>query len=307
MKIYKNMMETIGDTPLVRLCNIEKEFSLDCALYAKLERCNPTGSIKDRIAKSMIISALKTGVLKQGGLVIEATSGNTGIGLAAVCASLGLRLAIYMPENASKERVQMMKAYGAEVLLTPLKEGMNGSIKASLERKNIEPGSYIPSQFSNASNPLAHYEGTGPEIYRDLDGDIDCFVASFGTGGTLSGTARFLKEKNKNIHIVGLEPEGSPFASKHIAGPHKIQGIGAGFLPETLHLNYVDEILLVSDEDAYASTNLLARKEGYLCGISSGANLWGAIQLARSKKYHSIVTVFPDGGERYLSVKGLYE
>lgn len=307
MNVKENVLDVIGNTPLIRLKNIEREYDLSSRLFAKLERCNPTGSIKDRIAKEMILDALKEGKITKESILIEPTSGNTGIGLAAVAASLGMKIIIFMPENASKERVLMMKAFGAEVILTPKELGMGGSVKMAVEKEKTIKGSFIVGQFDNPNNNLAHYKGTGPEIYRDLDGMVDAYVASFGTGGTLTGTARFLKEKNPNILVVGLEPASSPLVSEGKAGPHKIQGIGANFIPKDLEMKYVDKVISISDEDAYYFTRLLTKKEGLLCGISSGCNLAGVISIAKANENKNIVTIFPDNGERYLSVEGLYE
>lgn len=306
MNIKKDIIDCIGNTPLIRLANIEKEYSLTSHLYAKLERNNPTGSIKDRIAKEMLLDALKEGRITKSSLLIEPTSGNTGIGLAAVAASLGMKIVIFMPSNASKERVLMMKAFGAEVILTPAEEGMEGSVARAKDKENSNPGSFVVGQFDNPNNNLAHYKTTGPEIFNDLDGEVDAFVASFGTGGTLTGTARFLKEKKPSVLVVGLEPASSPLLSTGKAGPHKIQGIGANFIPRNLDRRYVDKIIDVSNEEAYSFTRLLARKEGLLCGISSGCNVAGAIMVASSLDNKNVVTVLPDNGERYLSVEGLF-
>jgi cysteine synthase A len=308
MDVKDSVLDLVGNTPMLRLHHIEKECHLSASLFAKVERDNPTGAIKDRIAKEMILDALKEKKITSSSLIIEPTSGNTGIGLAMVCASLGLKLIIYMPDNCSIERIKMMRAFGADVRLTPGKFGMKGAIEEANKLASANPNSFVPSQFSNPANPLAHYKTTGPEIYQQLDGNIDVFVASFGTGGTLSGIAKYLKEQNPHIYVVGLEPFSSPFISKGQTGPHKIQGIGAGFAPSTLNLKYVDEVLTIKDEDAYTYTSLLAKKEGLFCGISSGANLYGEILLAKRKVFlhKNIVTVLPDNGERYLSVEGLY-
>ena len=309
MDIKENALEAIGNTPLVHLGKIEKEFGLEARLYAKLERCNPTGSIKDRISKEMILNALEEGKINKNTVIIEPTSGNTGIGLAMVCATLGMKAVIFMPESASRERVLMMKAFGAEVRLTPAKEGMSGAVKRAKELAASVPSAFIPDQFGNKVNSLAHYKTTGPEIERQLDGHIDVFVASFGTGGTLTGTGRFLKEKHPSIRIVGLEPFSSPFITEGKAGPHKIQGIGAGFKPDVLDLSYVDAVYAVTDQQAYEFTKHLCRIEGLFCGISSGCNLYGAVVEGKKKenKGKTIVTVLPDDGERYLSVEGLYD
>lgn len=309
MNYKSSVIEAIGNTPLIELSNIENDYSLKARIFAKLERSNPTGSIKDRAAKEMILGALEKGQIKRNTLIIEPTSGNTGIGLACICASLSLRLAIYMPSSCSAERIKMMRALGAEVVLTPAEKGMAGAIAEANARSQKEKGSFIPSQFDNPDNSLAHYKTTGPEIYSALEGRVDIFVASFGTGGTLSGIARFLKERNPSLWAVGLEPATSPFVSEGKKGAHLIQGIGAGFKPRVLEMKYVDEILRVSDGEAYARTRELARKEGLLVGISSGCNLAGALSLAsrEENKGKNIVTVFPDNGERYLSVEGLYD
>jgi len=307
---YKNsVIDAIGSTPMIKLNRIMTKHNLKANIFAKMERTNPTGSIKDRIAKEMILDGFKEKKINSDTLIIEPTSGNTGIGLACVCASLGLKLYIFMPSNCSIERVKMMKGMGAEVTLTPAALGMAGSVKASEELAKKNPNSFIPSQFDNPNNSLAHYKTTGPEIYAQLDGKIDVFTASFGTGGTLTGISQYLKEKNPNIKTYGLEPKSSPLLTKGITGPHKIQGIGANFQPKVLNLKYVDGIIDVSDEEAYFYTKELARSEGMLCGISSGCNLFGALTLAMKKENYgkNIVTVLPDNGERYLSVEGLYE
>lgn len=302
----KTMIDVIGNTPLVRLKNLEKEFGLESRLYAKLERSNPTGSIKDRAAKQMMLGAMERGEVKQDTLIIEPTSGNTGIGLAAICASLGLKLVIFMPSNCSIERVKMMKAFGADVRL--VKEGgMAECVKEAKELALSNPNSFVPSQFDNPDNALAHYKTTGPEIYDQLDGKVDYFVSAFGTGGTLTGVSHFLKEKIPSLISVGVEPAGSPFVSEGKKGPHKIQGIGAGFKPSVLDLSYVDRVETATDEDAYEFARLLARKEGLFCGISSGANVAISVKLAKENPGKIIATVLPDDGERYLSVEGLYE
>ena len=302
----KTMIDVIGNTPLVRLKNLEKEFGLESRLYAKLERSNPTGSIKDRAAEQMMLGAMERGEVKQDTLIIEPTSGNTGIGLAAICASLGLKLVIFMPSNCSIERVKMMKAFGADVRL--VKEGgMAECVKEAKELALSNPNSFVPSQFDNPDNALAHYKTTGPEIYDQLDGKVDYFVSAFGTGGTLTGVSHFLKEKIPSLISVGVEPAGSPFVSEGKKGPHKIQGIGAGFKPSVLDLSYVDRVETATDEDAYEFARLLARKEGLFCGISSGANVAISVKLAKENPGKIIATVLPDDGERYLSVEGLYE
>ena len=300
------LLDVIGNTPLVRLKNIEEEFHLSAKLYAKLERCNPTGSIKDRAAKGMILEAQKEGKINDDTLIIEPTSGNTGIGLAAICASLGLKLILFMPSNCSLERLKIMRAYGAECRLIE-EGGMEGCIKAANALAQENPNSFIPQQFENEANMEAHYQSTGPEIEKALEGNIDIFLATFGTGGTLSGVSKYLKEKHPTVKMVGIEPEGSPFVSQGIKGPHKIQGIGAGFKPSILHLEYIDEVRTVSDKEAYEFASLLARKEGYFVGISSGAALASAVKLAQENPGKRIVTIFPDNGERYLSVPGLFD
>ena len=305
MKDY-SMLDLIGNTPIVRLKNIEKEFSLCCKLYAKLERCNPTGSIKDRIAKEMILSALEEGKINKDTLIIEPTSGNTGIGLAAICATLGMKAIIYMPSNCSIERVNMMKAFGAECRL--VKEGgMSACIEEAKKLHQEVSNSFIPFQFENENNWIAHYKTTGPEIYSQLDGNIDYFISAFGTGGTLTGTSKYLKEKKNDVISIGVEPETSAVITTGKKGPHKIQGIGAGFKPEVLDLNVVDKVVTCSDEDAYEFTRLLAKKEGLFVGISSGANVATAVKIAKENKDKVIVTVLPDDGERYLSVTGLFD
>jgi len=308
MDIKENVLESIGNTPIIHLNRIKSIFGLKADIFVKLERCNPTGSIKDRIAREMILDALDSGLINKDTVIIEPTSGNTGIGLASVCASLGLKLVIYMPDSCSIERVKMMRALGAEIKTTPGSLGMQGSILAAKERAKEEKSSFIPSQFDNKNNSLAHYKTTGPEIYSQMDGKIDLFVASFGTGGTLTGISRYLKEKNSLIKTIGLEPFSSPVITKGEKGPHKIQGIGAGFKPGVLELDYVDEVKTVKDEDAYFFTKLLAQKEGLFCGISSGANLFGCVEEAKlvENQGKNIVTVLPDDGERYLSVDGLF-
>lgn len=309
MEICENVMEAVGHTPLIRLGRIKEALGLKADILAKLERSNPTGSVKDRAAKQMILDAFESGKLKKGGTLVEPTSGNTGIGLAAMCAALDLKLVIFMPENCSKERILMMRGMGAEVILTPAKEGMSGAVRRSDEYLSSHPGSLLAGQFSNLSNPKAHYLTTGPEIWQQTDGKLDIFATGFGTGGTISGVARFLKEKNPAIKIVGMEPAGSPFVTEHRAGAHKIQGLGAGFVPGTLDLKCLDEVLEITDEEAYRCTRLLWKKEGLFVGISSGCSLAGAIKLAQRAENEgkTIVIVLPDDGERYLSVEGLYE
>ena len=304
---YKHgFVDLVGSTPLVRLERMEKEFHLKCRLFAKYERNNPTGSIKDRIAKEILLNALERKEINQDTVIVEPTSGNTGTGLCAVAASLGLKAVIFMPSSMSVERRKMMTAFGAEIVLTDAKAGMPGAIAAAKEFASKTPNSYIPGQFDNLDNSLAHYKTTGPEIYRDLDGNVDVFLAGFGTGGTITGTSRYLKEQKKDILTIGIEPEESPVISKGVKGPHKIQGIGAGFKPAVLDLTYVDKVVTVPSEKAYEFARLLARKEGLFCGISSGANVYEAVEIAKTMEDKNIVTVLPDNGERYLSVEGLF-
>ena len=302
-KIYTAADQLIGHTPLLELSHIEKEEQLPAHVIAKLEYFNPAGSVKDRIAKKMIDDAEAKGLLKEGSVIIEPTSGNTGIGLAAVAAAKGYRIIIVMPETMSVERRQLMKAYGAELVLSEGAKGMKGAIAKADELAKEIPNSFIPGQFVNPANPQAHIETTGPEIWEDTDGKVDIFVAGVGTGGTVTGVGEFLKEQNPEIKVVAVEPATSPVLSKGQAGPHKIQGIGAGFIPETLDMEIYDEILTVTDDDAYQACRELARREGVLCGISSGAALSAAKELAVKPAYQgkTIVALFPDGGERYLS------
>lgn len=302
--IASSILETIGHTPLVRLENIEREYGLPYSLYAKLERFNPTGSIKDRTAYYLIKEAKRKLDLPEGGLVIEPTSGNTGIGLAMVCAVLGHPLHIYMPSSASKERIQMMEAYGAKVILTPGQEGMKGAVEAAKKELASTPGSFLAGQFDNPDNALAHYETTGPEIVEQLDGKIDALIASIGTGGTITGIARYFKEKAILAKIIGVEPTESPLLTKGYAGPHLIQGIGANFIPKVLDRSLLDEVIDIASADAYEGTRILAKKEGILAGISSGSALMAAL---KSDLKGNVVVILPDNGERYLSVKGLYE
>ena len=306
-RIYTSMEELVGNTPLVELTKLEKEFGLYAKLYAKVESFNPGGSVKDRAAKQMLDDAEDKGLLKPGSVIVEPTSGNTGIGLAMIGVARGYRVIIVMPETMSMERKLLMKAYGAELYLTDGKEGMSGSIKKAKELAKEIPNSFLPNQFSNPSNPKAHMLSTAPEIWRDTDGKVDIFVAGVGTGGTISGVGAFLKEKNPDIKIVGVEPKSSPVLSGGISGTHKIQGIGAGFVPDALDREVLDEVITVSDEDAFEIGNLLGKKEGILSGISSGAALFGAIQVAKRPENSGkhIVVLFPDTGERYLST-GLY-
>lgn len=303
MKIYKNVTELIGRTPLMELSNIEKNEGLNTRILAKLEYFNPAGSAKDRVAASMIDDAEKKGLLGKGSVIIEPTSGNTGIGLAAAAASKGYRLIITMPETMSVERRNLMKAYGAELVLTEGSKGMQGAIDKANELAAEIPGSYIPSQFTNPANPAAHLKTTAPEIWEDTDGKVDIFVAGVGTGGTISGVGAYLKLKNPEIRIVAVEPKDSPVLSEGKAGAHKIQGIGAGFVPDTLNTEIYDEVITVDHDDAYALGKAVARTEGVLVGISSGAALWAAVQLAKRPENAGkiIVALLPDSGERYLS------
>ena len=303
MKTYKKITDLIGGTPLLELVNLENAHELGATLLAKLEYFNPAGSVKDRIAKAMIDDAEAKGLLKEGSVIIEPTSGNTGIGLASVAASRGYRLIITMPETMSIERRNLMKAYGAELVLTDGSKGMKGAIAKADELAQEIPNSFIPSQFTNPANPAIHEKTTGVEIWDDTDGKVDIFVAGVGTGGTISGTGAYLKSKNPNIKVVAVEPKSSPVLSEGTAGPHKIQGIGAGFVPETLNTNIYDEIIPVSNEDAFETGRVIARTEGVLVGISSGAAVWAAIQLAKrpENKGKTIVALLPDTGERYLS------
>ena len=303
MKTYKKITDLIGGTPLLELVNLENAHELGATVLAKLEYFNPAGSVKDRIAKAMIDDAEAKGLLKEGSVIIEPTSGNTGIGLASVAASRGYRLIITMPETMSIERRNLMKAYGAELVLTDGSKGMKGAIAKADELAQEIPNSFIPSQFTNPANPAIHEKTTGVEIWDDTDGKVDIFVAGVGTGGTISGTGAYLKSKNPNVKVVAVEPKSSPVLSEGTAGPHKIQGIGAGFVPETLNTNIYDEIIPVSNEDAFETGRAIARTEGVLVGISSGAAVWAAIQLAKrpENKGKTIVALLPDTGERYLS------
>ncbi|MBR6055580.1 MAG: cysteine synthase A [Bacilli bacterium] len=303
MKVYSKIIDTIGNTPLVELSNIEKKYGLKAKIIAKVERFNPGGSVKDRIAKAMIEKAEKEGLINEQTVLIEPTSGNTGIGLAMVAASKGLRIILTMPETMSMERRNLLKAYGAELVLTEGAKGMKGAIEKAESLAEEIPNSFIPSQFTNMANPNIHYLTTGPEIYADLDGEIDYFVAGVGTGGTLSGVGKYLKEKNPNIKAIAVEPETSPVLSKGTAGPHKIQGIGAGFVPETLDTSIYDEIITIGNEEAFEMGKESATVEGLLVGISSGAAIKAAIKLAQREenKGKTIVVLLPDTGERYLS------
>ena len=301
--LYHSVSELVGNTPLIELSGLERELGLRCRLLAKLESKNPAGSAKDRIAKNMLDSAEKSGLLQPGGTVIEPTSGNTGIGLAAIGASRGYRIIIIMPDTMSVERQKLMTAYGAELILTPGALGMAGCIEKAEDLKKTIPGSIIAGQFTNPANPEAHYLTTGPEIWKDSEGLIDCFAAGIGTGGTISGTGKYLKEKNPSIHIVGIEPADSPLISEGHAGPHKLQGIGANFIPDTFDRSVVDEIITVTTEEAYEAARMIARTEGLLVGISSGAALSAAIAVGKREEFagKTIAALLVDTGERYLS------
>ena len=302
-KIYKSADELIGKTPLLELTNIEKSLNLKAKILAKLEYFNPAGSVKDRIAKAMIDDAEASGKLKPGSVIIEPTSGNTGIGLASVAAARGYRIIIVMPETMSVERRQLMKAYGAERVLTEGAKGMKGAIAKAEELAAATPGSFIPGQFVNPANPKAHRESTGPEIYDDTDGKVDIFVAGVGTGGTVTGVGEYLKSKNPDVKVVAVEPASSAVLSTGVAGAHKIQGIGAGFVPDVLNTSVYDEIITVSNDDAFATGKLVGRSEGVLVGISSGAAVKAAIELAQRPENEgkTIVALLPDTGDRYLS------
>lgn len=303
--IYKKITDLVGKTPLMELCNYEKENNLSAKLIAKLECMNPAGSSKDRIAVKMIEEAEKQGILKKGSVIIEPTSGNTGIGLASAAAAKGYKVILTMPETMSVERRNLLKAYGAEIVLTEGSLGMNGAVAMAEELASLYENSFIPGQFVNPYNPQAHYETTGPEIWEDTEGKIDIFVAGIGTGGTISGTGKYLKEKNPHIKIVGIEPSDSPLITEGRSGSHKIQGIGANFIPETFDKNICDEIITIGAEDAFEAGRTLATKEGFLVGISSGAALHGAKLLAEREenKGKNIVVLLPDSGERYLSTE----
>ena len=302
-KIYKSSDELIGHTPLLELSHIEKEFNLEAKVIAKLEYFNPAGSVKDRVAKAMLDDAEAKGILKEGSTIIEPTSGNTGIGLASVAAARGYRVIIVMPDTMSVERRQLMKAYGAELVLSEGAKGMKGAIAKAEEIKATTPNSFIAGQFVNPANPKAHFEGTGPEIWEDTDGKVDIFVAGVGTGGTVTGVGQFLKSKNKDVKIVAVEPKSSAVLSTGVAGAHKIQGIGAGFVPDVLDTKVYDEIIAVENDDAFKTGRLVGVKEGVLVGISSGAALWAAIEVAKrpENKGKNIVVLLPDTGDRYLS------
>lgn len=309
MKIYQSVDQLIGGTPLLELRGYEKEQGLDARILGKLEYLNPAGSAKDRVAKSMLDDARVRGLLKPGGTIIEPTSGNTGIGLCSVAAARGFRCVIVMPDSMSKERITLMKAYGAEVVLTPGALGMKGSIDKANELSAAMPGSFIPGQFDNPANPAAHESTTGPEIWRDTDGAVDVFVAGVGTGGSVTGVGRYLKRMKPAVKIVAVEPASSPLLSKGTAGPHKLQGIGANFVPSALDTGIYDEIIAVTNEDAYDTGRAMGRLEGILAGISSGAAIFAAGALAKrpENRGKTIVVMLPDSGDRYLSTPGYYE
>ncbi|MCR5685853.1 MAG: cysteine synthase A [Lachnospiraceae bacterium] len=301
--IYKGTLGLIGNTPLVEVTNIEKELGLKATILVKLEYFNPAGSVKDRIAKAMVEDAESKGLLKEGSVIIEPTSGNTGIGLASIAAAKGYRIILTMPETMSVERRNILKAYGAELVLTEGSKGMKGAIAKAEELAKEIPNSFIPGQFVNPANPAIHKATTGPEIWKDTDGKVDIFIAGVGTGGTVTGTGEYLKEQNPNVKVVALEPADSPVLSKGQAGPHKIQGIGAGFVPDVLNTKVYDEVFTAANDDAFAAAKLLARKEGISVGISSGAALHGAIELAKRPENEGkvIVALLPDSGDRYYS------
>ena len=301
--IYTSADQLIGNTPLLELTHLEEAYGLKATILAKLEYLNPAGSVKDRIAKAMIDDAEQKGLLKKGSVIIEPTSGNTGIGLASVAAARGYRIIIVMPETMSVERRQLMKAYGAELVLTEGAKGMKGAIAKADELAKEIPNSFVPGQFVNPANPKAHFETTGPEIWEDTDGKVDIFVAGVGTGGTITGTGKFLKSKNPNVKVVAVEPKTSAVLSTGVAGPHKIQGIGAGFVPEVLDTKVYDEIIAVDNDDAFKTGKEFGRREGVLVGISSGAAIWAAIELAKRPENEgkTIVVLLPDTGDRYLS------
>lgn len=303
MKVYEKITDLIGSTPLVKLGNYSANRGLEANIIAKVEFFNPAGSVKDRIAKAMLDDAEARGILKKGATIIEPTSGNTGIGLAAVAASRGYKVILTMPDTMSVERRNLLKAYGAELVLTDGVKGMKGAIAKAEELAKATPGSFVPSQFTNQVNPEAHRRTTGPEIWNDTDGKVDIFVAGVGTGGTVTGTGEYLKSQNPAVKVVAVEPATSPVLSKGTPGPHKIQGIGAGFVPETLNTKVYDEVIAVSNEDAFATGKAVAREEGLLVGISSGAALYAATELAKrpENKGRNIVVLLPDTGERYLS------
>jgi len=307
-KIYTSMDQMIGRTPLLELCRIQQQLGLEARVLAKLEYLNPAGSVKDRAALSMIRDAEQKGLLKEGSVIVEPTSGNTGIGLAAVAAARGYRVVIVMPETMSLERRQLMRAYGAELVLTEGSKGMSGAVEKAQQLVQQIPGAFLAGQFTNPANPQAHFATTGPEIWQDTEGHVDVFVAGVGTGGTITGVGRYLKSQDPAVRIVGVEPAASPLLSKGTAGPHKIQGIGANFVPQVLDTAIYDELLAVTDQDAFAAGRLMARTEGVLVGISSGAALWAAVELAKrpENRGKTIVTLLPDTGDRYLST-GMFD
>ncbi len=305
MKVYKSVTELIGKTPLMELSNYNKNMNAQATILAKLEFFNPAGSIKDRAALEMINDAEKKGLIKEGAVIIEPTSGNTGIGLASICASRGYKTILTMPDTMSVERRNLLKAYGAEIILTDGKKGMSGAVEKAIELSKQTENSFIPGQFQNPANPQAHTKTTGPEIWEDTDGKIDILVASIGTGGTISGIGKYLKSKNSDVKVVAVEPSSSPLLSKGAIGPHKIQGIGANFVPQVLDKAIYDEIITVSDEDAFETGNQIAKNEGILVGISSGAAVYAALELSKrpENKNKIIVAILPDTGERYLSTE----
>lgn len=307
-KIYTLMDQMIGRTPLLELCRIQQQLGLEARVLAKLEYLNPAGSVKDRAALSMIRDAEQKGLLKEGSVIVEPTSGNTGIGLAAVAAARGYRVVIVMPETMSLERRQLMRAYGAELVLTEGSKGMSGAVEKAQQLVQQIPGAFLAGQFTNPANPQAHFETTGPEIWQDTEGHVDVFVAGVGTGGTITGVGHYLKSQDPAVRVVGVEPAASPLLSKGTAGPHKIQGIGANFVPQVLDTAIYDELLAVTDQDAFAAGRLMARTEGVLVGISSGAALWAAVELAKrpENRGKTIVTLLPDTGDRYLST-GMFD
>ncbi len=303
--IYEGFCSLVGKTPLLKAASFIRQENIKANIFAKLEYFNPAGSVKDRVAVNMLLRAQEKGIIKKGGTVIEPTSGNTGIGLAAAAASMGYKAILVMPDTMSVERQELLRAYGAEIVLTPGKEGMLGSIKKATELRENTPGSFIPSQFDNPDNPESHIFSTGPEIYEDTEGKIDIFISCIGTGGTISGTGKFLKEKNPHIKVIGIEPFDSPLITEGRAAPHGIQGIGANFIPENLDMSVIDEVITVKTDDAFCACRTFAQTEGLLVGISSGAALYGAKMIAARKENENknIVVLLPDSGERYMSVK----